>query len=84
MKIIKENYQLKENIRKIKIEGRSIGFVPTMGFLHDGHMKLIKASREKADVTVVSIFVNPTQFDKKKDFENIPATLKKILRIVKN
>ena len=84
MKIIKEKSQLKENIKKIKIKGQSIGFVPTMGFLHEGHMKLIKASKEEADVTVVSIFVNPTQFDKKNDFESYPINLEEDFENCKN
>jgi pantoate--beta-alanine ligase len=53
----------------------SVGFVPTMGALHKGHLALIDKSIEENDVTVVSIFINPTQFNDKKDFENYPNTL---------
>ena len=61
----------------------NIGFVPTMGTLHNGHVSLIKLSKKKCKKTLVSIFVNPSQFNKKKDLKNYPRNIKKDIRILK-
>jgi len=79
MKIFKTKYRLQKEILSIK----NISFVPTMGGLHKGHIYLIKKSKKKEGKTLVSIFVNPKQFNNKKDFDNYPRTINKDMAILK-
>ena len=62
----------------------NVGFVPTMGSLHKGHISLIKISKKKCNKTLVSIFVNPSQFNKNNDYKRYPRNLKNDLKILKN
>lgn len=75
MKVIKTVKELQTEIAAMKKSGLSVGLVPTMGALHAGHISLVKRSVEENDVTVVSIFVNPTQFNDKNDLLKYPRTL---------
>lgn len=77
MIVVKTANELSEFLRNLKKSGKSVGFVPTMGALHDGHISLIKASNKDTALTVCSIFVNPTQFNNKEDFKFYPITLEK-------
>ncbi len=77
MEVITKINAVKETIQDHKSSEKSIGFVPTMGFLHEGHLSLVKESLRQTDVTVVSIFVNPTQFGPDEDFQEYPRDLKK-------
>ncbi len=75
MIIFKTSDNLKKYLQKLRITNNSTGFVPTMGALHGGHLALLKKSREYAETTICSIFVNPTQFNNRQDFKNYPVTI---------
>jgi pantoate--beta-alanine ligase len=82
MKVINRIEQLRKCLAEQRKEGRTIGLVPTMGALHEGHASLVRRSVKENDVTVVSIFLNPTQFNDPKDLERYPRTLEADCRLL--
>ena len=81
MKILQTISEMKEFVQFEKSRQRTIGFVPTMGYLHDGHLSLIKRSKEENDITVLSIFLNPTQFAPNEDLSKYPRDFEKDSRL---
>ncbi|MDY0077656.1 MAG: pantoate--beta-alanine ligase [Bacteroidales bacterium] len=85
MRVFEHKNSLQAAIKAEKVAGKTIGFVPTMGALHQGHLELMRQAKKETDILVVSIFVNPIQFNNSADLENYPRTLeadKKLLETV--
>jgi len=82
MKTVKSIREVKEYISELRRKGKNIGFVPTMGYLHAGHLRLVRESARRCDCTVVSIFVNPTQFAPNEDFNKYPRNIQNDIEIL--
>lgn len=81
MRIIESISEMQQQADTWRREGKRIAFVPTMGYLHDGHLTLMQAAREHGDVVVISIFVNPTQFGPGEDFQRYPRDFERDVRL---
>lgn len=84
MKIITKAVSAQRIASKLRLQNKTIGFVPTMGYLHEGHVSLINTAGKKADAVFVSIFVNPLQFGPAEDFKRYPRDFKRDVQICKN
>lgn len=84
MKLVRTKKELKEFLTQERATGKTVGFVPTMGALHVGHASLVERCVQENDVTVVSIFLNPTQFNDPTDLEKYPRTLESDCRLLEN
>ncbi|MDN3595659.1 pantoate--beta-alanine ligase [Zunongwangia endophytica] len=83
MQVFKEKERLRTTLANIKSANKTVGLVPTMGALHDGHLYLVNEAFKSCDQVVVSIFVNPTQFDNPSDLEKYPRDLKKDIDLIR-
>ncbi|MFD2036433.1 pantoate--beta-alanine ligase [Belliella marina] len=82
MTILRTKQAVKSALQILRTSQKTIGFVPTMGALHKGHLSLVENAKLSSEVVIVSIFVNPTQFNNKEDFENYPITIEEDLKLL--
>jgi len=83
MEVITQINEMRTWVLSVKDRKKSIGFVPTMGALHDGHISLMRSARSENDELIVSIYLNPTQFDNNVDFDNYPRELNRDIEIIR-
>ena len=83
MEVIRSVSEMQARALELKREGKTIGFVPTMGFLHEGHLSLVDLLREQCDILLLSIYVNPTQFGAGEDFDKYPRDLDRDLQMAR-
>src|SRR6478609_10438417 len=81
VKLLRAKDELRAALAQPRREGRTIGLVPTMGYLHEGHLSLLRAARAECDLVVMSLFVNPTQFGPGEDLERYPRDEERDLRL---
>ena len=84
MDIIQETAAMQQRCLELRAAGKTISFVPTMGYLHEGHLSLLRTGRERGDVLVLSIFVNPTQFGPNEDFDSYPQDIDNDLALARS
>ena len=84
MKIIESPSEMQAYCRELRQKGIAIGFVPTMGFLHEGHLSLVRRAQSDNDIVIVSIFVNPTQFGPDEDLEKYPRNFERDISLLKS
>ena len=84
MKVVTKTEEISSIITPLKSNQKTIGLIPTMGALHKGHLSLINKSVKGNDFSIITIFINPTQFDKKEDLENYPSTIDKDLKLLED
>ena len=82
MVIIKTITEANQILKQLKLQGKTIGLVPTMGALHQGHLSLINQSKNENNITICSIYVNPTQFNRSEDFDNYPNTISEDINLL--
>jgi len=79
--VVRKISEIRKYVNNAKKQGKKVGFVPTMGFFHEGHLELMRNARKECDVVVVSIFVNPIQFGPEEDFEDYPRDLNRDVKL---